>query len=91
MISFNEFLTEKNWIRAYKIHSRIEKKRNNPYWKARHAILGSAIASTAAAIHSRDVSSISAVTGANMSLAATLGANHFHDINNIRKKLNARN
>lgn len=85
MKSFKQFLLEKNWIKAYKVHNKIEKGRDNKLWKHRHLI--GAVYGGVAALNATAGNKGSLAVG--LVSAATVLGPHIVDIRNIRKKLNA--
>lgn len=80
-----ELLQEKNWIKAYKIHSKIEKNRGNKLWKWRHAAAATIGGAIAAGVASKDYGTVAT----NVMTSASLLVPHVKDVMHIKKKLDS--
>lgn len=81
-----ELLTEKNWIKAYKIHSKMETAAGNKMWKTRHgtaALLGLGVV---ASLAHKDYG----MAAANLGNGLMLAGNHIAHIRQVKKELDYR-
>lgn len=81
-----QMITEKNWIKAYKIHSKMENASGNKIWKWRHPLAGIMATGIAASIASKDYGSLAM----NIGSAAGLASNHIQHIRQVKKELDHR-
>lgn len=81
-----ELLTEKNWIKAYKIHSKMENAAGNKMWKTRHATAAFLGAGVAAGLASKDYG----MAAVNLGNGLMLAANHISHIRQVKKELDHR-
>lgn len=86
MMTFKQFLIEKNWYKAYKTHTRIEKSMGNHAWKFRHPAAVAVAGGIAAGVAAGTPEGLAMAGVSAVGSAASL-IDHVSDIRRIKKKL----